>query len=313
MKKQIIFITTILISVIMLTGCGKQADDHKLYTEENLDIEKNETTSEKTTQQEETIKGNNNETNAEEKEKITKHTITFDSKEGSSVANQTVNSGSKVKKPSNPTKTGYTFKEWQLNGNTYNFDTAVKSDITLAAIWIEKIVTYTITFDSNGGSSIATQTVNSGSKVKKPSNPTKTGYTFKEWQLNGNTYNFDTAVKSNITLTAVWEEKQYEKPTTPTLRGRGGGGPTFQEVSLAICYNSKCLVDDEVITGIDGWELYSVNNGNYTLLSTYGANSFSEVYHVDNQETMSFIARVFIINGTTKVYSNYSNIYLLKN
>ena len=70
------------------------------------------------------------------------------------------------------------------------------------------IITYTVTFNSNGGTTVATQTVNSGSKATKPTDPTRTNYTFVEWQLNGNTYDFNTPVTSNITLNAIWEENQ---------------------------------------------------------------------------------------------------------
>ncbi len=116
--------------------------------------------------------------------------------------------GTKVTKPTNPTKKGYTFKEWQLNGKTYDFNSAVTSDLKLIAYWINNTnVNYTVKFDSDGGTAVSSQTIKSGEKVKEPANPTKNGYTFKEWQLNGTKYNFNNAVISDITLKAVWEKK----------------------------------------------------------------------------------------------------------
>ena len=146
-----------------------------------------------------------------------KYTVKFNSNGGSSVSSQTVTEGSTVKKPSNPTRDGYTFVEWQLNGKAYNFNSKVTSNITLTAKW-EKIEEddkpvqpttkeYAVKFDSNGGSSVSSQTVKEGSTVKKPSNPTRDGYTFVEWQLNGKAYDFNSKVTSNITLTAKWEKK----------------------------------------------------------------------------------------------------------
>lgn len=70
---------------------------------------------------------------------------------------------------------------------------------------------YTITFDTDGGSSIAAQTVEENKTVEKPSNPTKDQYEFVEWQLEGKTYDFTSKVEKDITLKAVWKEKQ-----TPT-------------------------------------------------------------------------------------------------
>ena len=142
-------------------------------------------------------------------ENVNKYTITFNSNGGTSVAKQTVVEASTVKKPANPTKSGYTFVSWQLNGKDYNFSTKVTGNITLVAKWIKNEdpkKNYTITFNSNGGSSVAKQTVVEGSTVKKPANPTKSGYTFVSWQLNGKDYNFSTKVTGNITLVAKWEK-----------------------------------------------------------------------------------------------------------
>ena len=80
-------------------------------------------------------------------------------------------------------------------------------NITLKAVW--EINTYTVTFDSDGGSEVAAQTVEHGSKATEPTAPTKEGYTFKGWQLNGEAYNFATPVTGNITLKAVWEINTY--------------------------------------------------------------------------------------------------------
>lgn len=137
---------------------------------------------------------------------LQKFTVSFDTDGGSSVASQTITEGSKASKPSNPTKSGYTFKEWQLNNSSYNFNNAVNSNITLKAIWTKDPVKYTVSFNSDGGSSVASQSVVEGGKATKPSNPTKSEHTFKGWQLNGNTYTFNEIVNEDITLKAVWEE-----------------------------------------------------------------------------------------------------------
>ena len=67
--------------------------------------------------------------------------------------------------------------------------------------------TYTVTFNSNGGSSISTQTVNAGSTVARPANPSRSGYTFVDWYSDSGLtamYIFGTPVNSNITLYAKW-------------------------------------------------------------------------------------------------------------
>lgn len=139
-----------------------------------------------------------------EDKKLKQFTVKFNSNGGSKIAEQIIAKGDKVVKPKNPNKENAIFKEWQLNGKTYDFNTPVIDDITLDAVW-NAIIKYTVTFDSNGGSPVESQTINNNGKVNKPQNPTKEGYIFMGWELNGNSYEFNSNVTSNITLTAKWE------------------------------------------------------------------------------------------------------------
>ena len=69
---------------------------------------------------------------------------------------------------------------------------------------------YTVTFDSNGGSTVKAQTVRSGAKASKPADPAKSGYLFKGWCSDKSltkAYNFNSTVRSNLTLYAKWEKK----------------------------------------------------------------------------------------------------------
>ena len=150
------------------------------------------------------------------------YTVTFDTDGGNKVANQSVAQGSKATKPSNPTKEGYKFVEWQLNGQTYDFSKAVTSDIILKAKW-EKV--NTVTFNSIGGSKVASQSVEINKTATKPSNPTRSGYKFIEWQLNGQAYDFSKIVTGDITLVAKWE-----KVNTVTFDSNGGSKVASQSV-----------------------------------------------------------------------------------
>ncbi len=66
-----------------------------------------------------------------------------------------------------------------------------------------------VTYNSNGGSVIATVYVNNGGTVSAPTAPTRDGYTFSGWKLSGSAYDFTTAVNGNITLDAVWTANEY--------------------------------------------------------------------------------------------------------
>lgn len=112
---------------------------------------------------------------------ITPRSVEFNSNGGSAVDTKYVNSGTKVTAPSDPTKTGYNFGEWQLNSSEFDFaNTNVTSNITLVATWTAK--TTTVSFNQNSGSGGQTGTLTATYDAAMPSAPvtcpTRTGYDF---------------------------------------------------------------------------------------------------------------------------------------
>ncbi len=94
--------------------------------------------------------------------------------------------------------------------------------------------TYTVTFDSDGGSEVATQTVDKGETATEPEDPTKAGYVFEGWYTEAehiNAYDFSTAVNENITLYANWTAVH-----TVTFNSNGGS-----EVSSATVENGETV------------------------------------------------------------------------
>lgn len=142
------------------------------------------------------------------------YTVTFQADGATNVpAPQTVAGGGVVSEPEPPVKSGYQFNYWELNGQQYDFSTPVTQDITLVANFT---AIYTVTFDASGGTPApAPQQVLSGQTVTQPANPSKTGYTFNDWNLNGTAYNFSTPVTSDITLVASYV--QAYDPANPQL------------------------------------------------------------------------------------------------
>jgi|GEM_PF-909879 Listeria-Bacteroides repeat domain (List_Bact_rpt). len=67
-----------------------------------------------------------------------------------------------------------------------------------------RIKTYTVTFDSNGGTVVESQDVKKNEKVERPENPTREGYTFDSWHLGEKAYDFDEKVTEEFTLIAKW-------------------------------------------------------------------------------------------------------------
>ncbi|MBT1164828.1 InlB B-repeat-containing protein [Bifidobacterium felsineum] len=152
------------------------------------------------------------------------YTVSFDTgKDGSTIPVQKVTAGDRAAKPADPTRKGYVFTGWLLDGKAYDFTTPVTSDITLTAGWVKaKPATHTVTFDTGAdGSGIPSQTVDEGETATRPKDPTRDGYSFTGWQLDGQPYDFTTPVTKDITLTAGWRR------VTHTVSFDTGAGVTI--------------------------------------------------------------------------------------
>ena len=118
--------------------------------------------------------------------------VTFNANGGEvSVNSQTVTSGSVYGVLPTPTRTGYTFEGWELNAVKVTSQTVISTILnhTLIAKWTGN--SYLVSFDANGGS-VSTISKNAifGSAYGELPVPTKTGYTFTGWDLNGGYYKF---------------------------------------------------------------------------------------------------------------------------
>lgn len=72
---------------------------------------------------------------------------------------------------------------------------------------------YSVTFNTNGGSTIAKETVEANSVLEKPTAPTKEGYDFAGWYTDKElttVYDFTAKITKNLTLYAAWAEKGNE-------------------------------------------------------------------------------------------------------
>ncbi len=148
-----------------------------------------------------------------------KYTVTFDTQGADAIASQAIEKGKKATKPTDPKKEGYTFMGWYKESTCktkWNFETdTVMGNVTLYAKWEKKDtpapITYTVVFNTNGGSTIENQSIKANEKVKKPTDPTKDKYTFVGWFKDSecnNAWNFETdTVTKDVTLYAKWEKK----------------------------------------------------------------------------------------------------------
>ena len=178
MKKNLGFILLSLASLLMLSGC---------------DISKGSTT---------LLSDDSNTT------QILSRTIIFEENGGTNVDDITISVDNEIQIPENPTKTGYTFAGWYSDlelSSVFNFNSLPDEDITLYAKWL--VNSYTVTFETNGGSIINLITQDYDTDLIEPAEPTKIGCIFDGWYSDSNlitSYHFTTVPAENITVYAKW-------------------------------------------------------------------------------------------------------------
>ena len=119
-----------------------------------------------------------------------------------------------------PTRTGYTFDGWYINGSKIESTSTVKIEASTSAVAHWSKGAYTLSINPNGGTyngSTATNTTSMDFEDEMPiSDPIRSGYTFAGWTLNGagSTYNSSTKIfkmgSANATLTAKWTKNTYK-------------------------------------------------------------------------------------------------------
>lgn len=149
----------------------------------------------------------------EEVAEVVKFTVSFNSNGGNTIAENEIEEGKKVIKPTDPLKVGYVFKEWFKDAELkteYDFNSVVSASITLYAKW--EVIELKVTFEANGGSAVAATDVNYGEKLNEPDTPTKEGNKFVGWFYDfelTEAYDFISEVTADLTLYAKWELNTY--------------------------------------------------------------------------------------------------------
>ena len=135
------------------------------------------------------------------------------------------------------TRPGYKFAGWFKDEGfktawDFNKDKAA-TDVNLYAKWNPE--TYTVRFDSNGGSAVPSVKVTYDSRLTKPKDPTREGFIFAGWTYKKNGKEFwnfirepnISTVKGNLTLYASWQ-----KPFTITFDSCGGTKVSSKKTGL---------------------------------------------------------------------------------
>ena len=143
-------------------------------------------------------------------EEKTKCKVTFDyNGSGKASDTKTVYEGTVIAQPDDPTYDKFYFVKWiGEDDKEFDFDEPITSDTTITAVWSEAPI-YDITFDHDNGTedTVIRLDENSDHKVPRPEDPEREGLVFKCWTLDGEEFDFDTVVSSDLTLKASWKLK----------------------------------------------------------------------------------------------------------
>lgn len=224
------------------------------------------------------------------------YNVTFNSQLGTAIAASTFVYGNTVADPGTSSRTGYTFRGWftaDSGGNALTFPYApgVAQDVTLYAQWSAN--TYTVSFDSHGGTSTASKTFIFDGNLSAPAtSPSRTGYQFAGWFADASggsalTFPYVPTQANDFTLHAQWIPLDY----TIEYRLNGGSGVTPQE-SVKNIGNTFQLASDSNFARLGytfaGWlhgqdllsagDTFEVADSNVVLTAQWTANSIAVTF-----------------------------------
>ena len=145
-------------------------------------------------------------------------------------------------------------------GTKYYYCVATYNECTITSNVATIVVNaaYTVTFDSDGGSTVAKQTIEEGETATKPTNPEKNGYEFAGW-YNGNTeFDFATPITGNITLKAKWNIITYNITYEGVEPTEHSNPKTYTVETETITFTAPSNRDGYVFKG---WNPASITKG----------------------------------------------------
>ncbi len=138
---------------------------------------------------------------------------------------------------------------------------------------------YTVTFQSEGGSEVASQ-IRANTPADQPADPTKEGYTFIGWYNGESEWNFETPVTADLTLTAKWQVNQY----TITFKPENGGQDIVikQDYGTAITAPANPTKTGYTFAGWDREIPTTVPAEDMTLTAKWQVNQYTITFKPEN-------------------------------
>lgn len=216
---------------------------------------------------------------------VTYHVVSFNTGGGSFIKPLHVEDGKTIDKPTDPVKANMTFYDWYTNerfeGEPYDFNTPINSELVLYARWGYKVTFYcdTIIYKE--------QVTPESTLVEPPPTPPSIEYhDFKGWYTDPSCeeeylYNFDKVIESNLSLYSNYTPEEYD-----------------------IIYHD--LLPDDInpnpnsyIYGVGIDELKDATRNGYTFVGWF----------TDSGHTMSITSISTLAHGTIDLYAKFTDEY----
>lgn len=191
-----------------------------------------------------------------------------------------------------PDEDGYEFGGWYADESLttgFNKEETINSPTTVYAKYTKKapeVKNFKVTFDSKGGNSVDTQTIEEGKTATKPTDPTRKGYAFRGWFTDKDltkSFNFNTTITADTTLYAKWEE---DKPVVPVKQSLYISNIEYngRYVSGKVTADGEPVYKATVTLKIDGSKTSKAKetdiNGNFTIdLGDYYNYYWNDYYY----------------------------------
>ena len=237
---------------------------------------------------------------------VTTYTVSFNANGGTGTMADVTGVSGEYTLPANgfTAPDGKQFKAWNVGGveKAAGDKITVTANTTVTAVWEDiPVVTYTVSFDANGGTGTMADVTGVSGEYTLPANgfTAPGGKQFKAWSVGGveKAAGDKITVTANTTVTAVWEAIEYNVTVTGGTVSVGAGTPiTKATMGTTVTLTANAAPSGKVF---DKWEVVSgditladVNSATTTFTMPASAVSVKATYknaphtHTYNQETV---------------------------
>ena len=208
---------------------------------------------------------------------VTTYTVSFNANGGTGTMADVTDVSGEYTLPANgfTAPDGKQFKAWSVGGveKAAGDKITVTANTTVTAVWENiPVVTYTVSFDANGGTGTMTDVTDISGEYTLPANgfTAPAGKQFKAWSVGGveKAAGDKITVTANTTVTAVWEAIEYNVSVTDGTASVGAGTPiTKATMGTTVTLTANAAPSGKVF---DKWEVVS---GGITLADANSATT----------------------------------------